>query len=117
MGDRRYWIAINGPSCARTSIALREPKVSPTPYQLIGFPTDEEAREAQRICLEESPATVRQFMESLQPRVRSGVIRVIQPDHPEPPTTEQTAWLEADFASSEYPGATIFFEGGDGYRS
>jgi hypothetical protein len=110
----RYWIAINGPSCARTTTPLRDPKVSPTPEQLIGFPSDEEARAAQRICLEEPMETVRQFLESLRPHVRSGVIRVIQPSHPQPPSTgAPTLWMEADFSASEYPGSTMFFEGGD----
>ena len=111
--DRRYWIAINGPSCARTSIPLRHPKVSPTPDLLLGFPSPDEAREAQRICLEEPLTTVQQFIENLRPRVRAGEVQWIQFDHPEPPTTGPTAWLEADFASSEYPGAAMFFEGCD----
>jgi len=49
--DTRYWIAINGDSCALCSIPLREPLVTPTPEKLFGFPTLKEAEEAQRICM------------------------------------------------------------------
>jgi len=95
--ERRYWIALNGPSCARTTIPFRVPKVSPTPNLLIGFPTEDEARAAQRICLEEPIVTVRQFIESLRgPRVRTGEIRFIEPAHPEPPTRGTTVWTESD---------------------
>ena len=51
MTTLRYWIALNGASCAMSSMPMRRPEVSPRPWQLIGLPTFEEAREAQRICL------------------------------------------------------------------
>jgi hypothetical protein len=93
--DERYWIAINGASCALTGLPLAEPKVTPTPEQLIGFPTLQEAREAQRCCLQESMGEVRRFLGSLRPDVRSGRIRVIQPPHPQPPTSGPTMWTDS----------------------
>ena len=30
---KRYWIAINGTSCAYASLPLQEPKVTPTPFR------------------------------------------------------------------------------------
>ena len=92
----RYWIAINGASCARTSFPLRKPFVTPTPFQLIGFPTFKESVEAQRILLHEPIETGFQFCESLMPRVRNGEIVVIQPAHPQPPTTGPTMWTESE---------------------
>jgi hypothetical protein len=94
MDDCRYWIAINGPSCARTSVPMRHPTVSPTPEQLVGFPSELEARAAQRLCLEEPMPIVRRFFENLEPHVRSGVVKIIQPAHPEPPTTGPTFWMD-----------------------
>ena len=50
-GESYWWIAINGPSCARSNFPMRKPLVTPTPEQLIGFPTAEEAEQAQHTCL------------------------------------------------------------------
>jgi len=90
----RYWIAINGASCAYSSIPMRDPKVTPTPQRLIGFPTLDEAVEAQLICLTAPLDEVRRFVESLRPDVMSGRVRVITPEHPQPPTEGPTAWTE-----------------------
>jgi hypothetical protein len=84
--SERYWIAINGTSCATFSLPLRNPLVTPTPSQLLGFPTSEEALHAQRICLEAPMHEVRAFFKSLSPDVKAGRIRVIRPPHPQPPT-------------------------------
>jgi hypothetical protein len=69
--------------------------LTPTPEQLIGFPTLEEAQRAQRICLRASINAVRRFMESLRPDVKSGRIRVIKPPHPQPQTDGPTMWTES----------------------
>ena len=87
--DERYWIALNGSSCAMTSMPMRHPLLTPTPQQMLGFPTFEEAKQAQRICLEAV-----EFLKSLAPDVKSGRVRVIQPKHPQPPTAEQSIWTE-----------------------
>jgi hypothetical protein len=59
--DERYWIAINGPTCAMTSLPLRKPQVTTTPQQLVGFPTWEEAEHAQSVCLNAPMAEVASF--------------------------------------------------------
>jgi hypothetical protein len=61
--DKRYWIAINGPSCAICSMPLKEPLVTPTPEEMFGFLTLEEAERAQRICLMAPIKKVERFME------------------------------------------------------
>ena len=94
MKERKYWIAINGSSCAMSSLPLLEPMVTPTPEQLLGFPTWDEARHAQRLCLTAPMSEVRRFLESLASDVRAGRIRVIQPQHPQPPTVNGTAWTD-----------------------
>jgi hypothetical protein len=93
--DTRYWIAINGASCAISSMPMRNPMVTPTPQQMIGFPTLEEAQDAQRICLTASMDEVRRFMKSLRPDVGSGRVRVTTPDNPQPPTRGPTSWTES----------------------
>jgi len=96
LDEPRYWIAINGASCTRTCLPLRHPHVSPTPERLFGFRTEEEACEAQRICLKEPLATVRQWMrESLWPAVESGAVTYIRPAHPQPPTNGPTCWTDS----------------------
>lgn len=90
----RYWIAINGPTCAMASWAMERPVCVPTPEQLIGFPTPEEARAAQQVCLRSSTAEVREFMAGLRVLVMSGRLRIIQPASPQPWTREQTLWIE-----------------------
>jgi hypothetical protein len=94
MTEERYWIAINGPSCARSSLPMRNPRVTPTPQQLFGFLTPEEAQKAQHICLTAPIPEVKKFMRDLQPGVASGRVRYIRPEHPQPPTRGQTMWTE-----------------------
>src|SRR5437870_1625321 len=95
MMDDRYWIAINGSSCAISSLPMRNPMVTPTPWQMLGFPTYEEAERAQRVCLQAPIDEVRRFVDSLRPDVMSGRIRVIQPKYPQPPTKGPTIWTES----------------------
>jgi hypothetical protein len=89
-----YWIAINGPSCARAGFPMRSPSTHPVAQQLLGFPSEQESREAQEICLSAPMKLVRAYLKSLAPDVASGRIKVIQPAHPEPPTRGQTVWTD-----------------------
>lgn len=88
-----YYIAINGPSCALSRIPWNEPPiVSPTPQQLIGFPTVEEAEEMQAACLHDAIPAVEKKLLDLVPRVEAGEVQILTNPHPEPPTTGQTIW-------------------------
>lgn len=85
-----YWIAINGPSvAANLSVPVSSVKVTPTPQSLVGFPTREEASEAQRFLLnapiEDIPAQLVKWQK------RDEIKIIIQP-HPEPPTRGATQW-------------------------
>jgi hypothetical protein len=93
--EERYWIAINGSSCALTSFPLREPMVTPTPEQLIGFPTLEEAQEAQRVCLYAPIEEANEFIQKLLPDIHSGRVRYIRPEHPQPSTRGATTWTDS----------------------
>jgi hypothetical protein len=73
--DERYWIPLNGSSCALSALPLQNPMLTPTREWLLGFPTLEEAQRAQSICLRASIEAVRRFMEGLRPDVKSGRIR------------------------------------------
>jgi hypothetical protein len=86
-----YWIAVNGASCAMSSFPMRHPRVTPTPEQMWGFPTLEEAQRAQCICLNEPMPKVIKFLSSLAPDISAGRIRYIRPAHPQPPTTGATS--------------------------
>lgn len=93
--NERYWIAINGGSCALTMMPLEHPIVSPKPEQLLGFPTLAEAQKAQEICLTAPLAVVKSFLMNLQAKVDSGEVKAITMYHPEPPTPGPTIWMEA----------------------
>jgi hypothetical protein len=90
----KYWIAINGASCAMSALPMRKPKVSPTPQQMLGFPTLEEAKHAQHVCLTAPLDDVKRFLASLSADVKAGRIIAITPANSEPPTYGPTMWLE-----------------------
>ena len=92
MSEAKYWIAINSTSCALASFPMTNPVVSPTPQQMLGFPTLEQAKHAQQICLTSPINEVKRFPQSLSPDVKAGRITVIAPDNPEPPTHGPTIW-------------------------
>jgi hypothetical protein len=94
MTDEKYWIAINGSSCALASMPMCNPMTTPTAWQLIGFPTLEEAKRAQRICLKAPMDEIKKFFATLRPDVKSGRVRVIQHEHPQPPQ-EPLLWTES----------------------
>lgn len=93
--NERYWIAINGSSCALTSLPFQKPLCTPTPAQMLGFPTLEEAQHAQGVYLNATMDEVCSFLEGLRPDVKSGRILVIQPTHPQPQTSGPTMWTES----------------------
>jgi hypothetical protein len=90
----RYWIAINGSSCAISGTPMRDPMVIPTPEQMFGFPTAEEARKAQQICLTAPIQKANAFLQSLLPDIKSGRILYRRPDNPGPQTRGETMWLD-----------------------
>jgi hypothetical protein len=93
--NQRYWIAINGPSCAISALRFCQPVVTPTPEQLFGFPTWEEAYEAQQLCLNAPMAEVNKFLKGLRSDIKSGRARYIRPKHPQLPTRGPTMWTDA----------------------
>jgi hypothetical protein len=58
----RFWIALNGASCTLCRTPLTDPVISPTPEQALGFPTLEEAEQAQQHVLDAPIETVRAFL-------------------------------------------------------
>lgn len=88
----RYWIAINGASCARYPGPLRDPFiVLPKPQLLVGFKTAQQSAVAQNQCLFAKPddlrETIRGWFES-----DDVIIRVM--DKPQSPTDGETVWSE-----------------------
>src|ERR1700733_10572904 len=92
--DLHYWIALNGSSCAMASLPMKEPQVSPVPQQLFGFPTYEEAKRAQKLCLPAPIKTVNEYIQSLGQAIKAGRVKYIRPANPEPQTSGPTMWLD-----------------------
>jgi hypothetical protein len=91
-----FWLAVNGPRVAATLTPLRPGsfKVSPTPEQLIGFPTRQEQARCQKFLLGAPIAEVDRYMNGeLRRRVDAGEVAYVLPQDPEPPTRGPTAWL------------------------
>jgi hypothetical protein len=90
-----WWLAVNRSSVTACFLPMpRTVRVSPTPQQLIGFPTQEEQLAVRKFLLSAPMGEVARFMkEKLLPRVQSGEVAYIRPENPEPPTKGQTAWL------------------------
>jgi hypothetical protein len=89
-----YWIALNGPSCAMASWPMKEPQVSPVPQQLFGFPTYEEAKQAQKLCLTAPIKEVDAYIQSLGTSVKAGRVKYIRPANPESFTHGPTMWFD-----------------------
>jgi hypothetical protein len=102
MGER-YWIAINGSSCALSSIPWRNPVTVPAAQQMFGFPTFEEAREAQRTCLHEPIDDVQAYLQGLLPDIQSGRVAYKRSASAGPQTRGQTAWMEEDGSGDMAP--------------
>jgi hypothetical protein len=92
--DAKYWVAVNGSKCVILERPMVNPKVTPTPAQLFGFPTPEEAEQAHRICQQGSFDEAEKFFAGVWPDVASGRVRFIQPAHPQPWTDAPVAWTE-----------------------
>lgn len=90
---KRYWIAINGASCALSTMPLELPIVVPRPEVLVGFPTLDEARRAQSICLASEIASVQ---EEFAAWVRRPDVQIMKPMNPDPPTDGPTIWQDAE---------------------
>lgn len=81
-----YWIAINGPSVAMSSLPLPTTvEVRPVPQVLLGFDSAEEASEALHFFLTASIPECKKRLRELARRAKRGEIVNIEPDNPEPP--------------------------------
>ena len=79
-----YWVAVNGSSAtACLSTPLSTPKVTPTPKSLIGFPTAQEAGEAERFLLN---APIRNIPAQLREWQKRDDMKIVVPATPEPPS-------------------------------
>lgn len=98
-----YWLAINGASCAASSVPLRPTlQVHPTPEQLIGFRTRDEQLSVQQFLLSAPIDEVEKFMREEMPRkVHAGEVLCIRPANPEPPTRGDTLWELGDFQGGD----------------
>jgi hypothetical protein len=91
-----YWLAINQASVALSVMPLsKRVNVIPTPEQLIGFPTWEEAKAVQDFLLNASIEDVAEFMTREMPnKIEKREAVYIRPEHPQPPTHGKTAWFD-----------------------
>jgi hypothetical protein len=89
-----FWIATNGPTCVRSIFPMRRPIVSPTPEQMWGFPTAEEAEQAQAICIYAPIEQAMDYLRGLGPDIARGRVTYFRPEKPEAPTTGTTMWLD-----------------------
>ena len=89
-----WWIAVNRSSVAACPFAtINTPTVSPTPEQLIGFRTQSEQLEAQKLMLNATIEDVNRYVAGeLSEAVRAGRVSYHRPRNPELPG-EQTAWM------------------------
>lgn len=89
--DHLYWLAINGASCAMSSIPMPATvMVTPRPQMLVGFLTHGEAKTAQHSMLTDSIAKCRKLLDKWKKR-HDVVIRVFK--NAERPTHGPTIWL------------------------
>lgn len=90
-----YWIAVNGPSCAASSVPMPATvSVRPTPEQLIGFRSREEQLKAQHFLLTAPIGEVEKYMRTtLLAKYEKGEVAVIHPKAPDPPTAGPTCWM------------------------
>ena len=88
-----YWIAVNGPSVAISSLPLPTTVcVSPTPELLIGFTDYDEAAKIQQFLLTAKIENVQKYMQTLPDKLKLNQIQhVIRPQKPEP-CSYSTVW-------------------------
>jgi hypothetical protein len=98
---QRWWIAINGSSCAMCGLPFNEPpQVIPRPQGLIGFPTYQQARKAQELCLKAPIPKVERKISEWRNQ-KNGIV-FIQFRNPEPQTSGTTCFLPSDYESQFY---------------
>lgn len=92
---RYFWLAINGPSVAISSIPLStKVSVSPTPELLIGFEDFSEAKKIQHFLLTAKIRNVNKYIQTIPQKLKSNEVQhVIQPKKPEP-CSHTTLWSE-----------------------
>ena len=88
---KRYWIAINGSSCAASVLPWEMPKTSPIAEILVGFLTVEEADKAQFQMLNEPIEKIEQIFASWFHR---DDVQMIRNANSEPQTDCVTVWME-----------------------
>src|SRR5262245_1446299 len=94
MSEPKFYIAINGASCALAPVPFDRPPVTlPRANCLVGFPTAEQARRAQHAALNDP---IPEVMRKLQSWMADPVnVYIVNPD-PDPPSgpDEKIAWVE-----------------------
>jgi hypothetical protein len=95
--DKEYWwLAVNGPSVAASPLNMTKPRVSPTPEQLIGFPTQAEQSTVQTYFLSAPIEYVNGYVAGeLGRAVKAGRVAYYRPSNPEPPS-HKTYWLSGE---------------------
>lgn len=103
--SEKWWIAINGASSCAANLTFPSPTMSctPTPRNLIGFPTQQEAADAQQFLLE-APVD-RDMNRRLQKWVDRDDVIVLTFRYPEPPGTT-TDWTTDDPIGNDCQVAT-----------
>src|ERR1022692_5299590 len=89
-----HWIAINGATCALAGYPLPVPTVKPTPELLIGFPTHDEAVQAQIFLLTAPDSSLPPKLQEWRMRglFPGSDIKIVMPEHPQRPTTGAPPW-------------------------
>lgn len=87
-----YWIAINGPSVALCPVPVSTILAHPTPQQLIGFASLEEAQQAQTFLLTAPINEVKAKMQEWAERINVKEMAYHRPASPQPPTHGPTEW-------------------------
>lgn len=77
--------------------------VTPTPEQMWGFSTLDEAQRAQQICLNAPIADAMRFLQGLGPDIKAGRVVYVRPANPESRTRGPTMWMEQDDAAETQP--------------
>lgn len=91
-----WWVAVNGETAALSPIASETPPlIQPTPEQLLGYRTLDEAKAAQQFLLTAPVSDIYRSMVGgdLAKRIKAGEISYFLPKKPELPTKGPTQWL------------------------
>src|ERR1700678_3201625 len=90
MKDQMYWLAVNQASCAMCDLpaTAEEIECTPTPQQLIGFKSRDEAKEWQQFML---TAPIHQVKARAKKGLDRDKVTIITPANPEEPC-DKTLW-------------------------